>query len=158
MTQKNMDLYKTVYNFTDGNISTYNEKHYGTRQLASNDKRKVESRRTRKGPYFNKKYFLLTICFIIFFSIYGQTNYDNNSYTTAICYCFLLFMLFILIFHEVKSDYYFILIYAFIIIMLGTMGYGWLIIGMISNSSFIKKYRGDGKNNKLNNKVNNKTR
>ena len=57
MTRKNMDLYKTVYNFTDGDISTYNEKHYGIRQLASNDKRIVESRRSRKGPYFNKKIF-----------------------------------------------------------------------------------------------------
>ena len=38
--------------------------------------------------------------------------------------------------------------------MLGTMGYGWLVIGMISNSSFIKKYKEDGqKNNKFNNKT-----
>ena len=54
---------------------------------------------------------------------------------------------FILIFNYVKSLYYTILIYTFIIILLGNMGYGWSILGVIMNLDVFKRAGKDANNN-----------
>ena len=76
----------------------------------------------------------------------AKINNENKTYTTGFFTSVVLIFMTIPLFYEVKKVYYVIILYAIVLILLGTMGYGWGILGVIINMNPLKPKKKSNEN------------
>ena len=97
------------------------------------DKRIVDSRYSPRIPKLTRKVFMLFVCIVLLTLMFSKVNNENRSYTTGFFTILICFLVTLPIFYTMKVSFYTLLLYIIIIVLLGSLGYGWGIIGVVMN-------------------------
>jgi hypothetical protein len=145
-TRENLEYYKKLQQSRGDHSYEYKEKQY-PRGFTMPDKKVVDSRYSPSLPRLTQKHVLLFISYIIILLIFSHIYRQNRAFTTFIGFITVLYLLSIPVFYLVKKQYYFFLIYLISIIIFGTMGYGWGLIGILISLNPLKPKKPLIKNN-----------
>lgn len=145
MTTKNLETFLKIQNTKRENNTEYNNKQY-PRGFTMNDKKIVDSRYSGRIPLLTRRILLLSFSILLLFLMFAKINNENKTYTTGFFTSLVLMFMTIPLFYEVKKVYYVIILYAIVIILLGTMGYGWGIFGVIINLNPLKPKKNSNEN------------
>ena len=145
MTKKNLERYQLIQSSRYATEADYENKQY-PRRFTMPDKKIVDSRYSGRIPLLTRKIIILFVCILILLLIFAKINNENKSYTTAFFTVLIFFMITIPLFYTMKKIYYVLLLYTIIIVILGTLGYGWGVVGVIVNLNPLKKKPNEMKN------------
>ena len=137
MTTDNFNRFITIQRTRGDNTAEYRDKQY-PRGFTMNDKKIADSRYSGRLPLLTRKIIILFFSIIILLLMFAKINNINKTYTTGFFTIVLFFLMMIPIFYDVKKFYYVVLLYIIILTLLGTMGYGWGILGVIINLNPLK--------------------
>ena len=138
--EKYFHIQKSRSNVND----TYSKKKY-PRGFTMEDKRIVNSRYSPNFERLDKKKILIIITIILATLMFSRISNTNKSYSTGVLILIVGFLLIIPLFYMMKVEYYQILIYIIIIVIFGTLGYGWGIVSVIINLNPLKEKNSTGK-------------
>ena len=135
--RKNLQYYFNLQKSRGDHIYEYEEKDY-PRGFTIPDKKIAESRYSPSLPRITQKEVLLFICYMICLLIFSQIYRQNRSYITLISFIIVIFMLSIPVFYLMMKNYYVFLMYIISILIFGSMGYGWGLLGVLMNLNPLK--------------------
>ena len=144
-TTKNLNTFFKIQNSLGENNTEYTDKQYPG-GFTMNDKKIVDSRYSGRIPLLTRRIFLLSFSMLLLFLMFAKINNENKTYTTGFFTSLVLIFMTIPLFYEVKKVYYVIILYAIVLILLGTMGYGWGILGVIVNLNPLKPKKNSNEN------------
>ena len=145
-TRQNYEYYKKILESSKTKVREYKEKDY-PRNFTMNDKKIVDKRYASSLPRITRKAALLFICFMILILIFSHIYRLNRAFITLISFSILFVLLSIPFFYLMKKSYYSSLIYLVLIVIFGTMGYGWGVLGVLVNLNPLKPKKPAVKNN-----------
>ena len=123
---------------------TYDKKDY-PKGFTMEDKRIANSRYSPNFERLDKKKILIIISILLATLMFSRISNTNKSYSTGVLILIVGFLLIIPLFYMMKVEFYQILIYIIIIVIFGTMGYGWGIVSVIINLNPLKEKNSTGK-------------
>lgn len=145
-TRENMEYYKKLQTSRKDHLYEYTEKDY-PKGFTMADKKVVDSRYATSLPRITKKAVLLFICYMILILIFSHIYKLNRAFITLISFTIVFILLSIPFFYLMKKNYYSMLMYIIVIIIFGTMGYGWGFFGVLVNLNPLKPKKPNVKNN-----------
>jgi 4-amino-4-deoxy-L-arabinose transferase-like glycosyltransferase len=145
MTAHNLERYQLIQSSRYATEADYENKQYPKR-FTMPDKKKVDSRYSGRIPLVTRKIILLFVCILILLLIFAKLNNDKKSYTLGFFTALLFILITIPFFFTMKKIYYILLLYFIVIVILGSMGYGWGLLGLIVNLNPIKAKPNEMKN------------
>jgi cellobiose-specific phosphotransferase system component IIC len=153
--RQNYEYYKKLQESRGEHSYVYSEKEY-PRGFTMPDKKIVDNRYSSSLPRFTQKHFLLLLSIIIVVLIFSDITKKDNSYLTGTVFGIILILLSIPFFYLMNKSYYLSLIYIIAVSILGSMGYGWGLMGALINlNPFTKAEKNPKSNNIKNPKSNN---
>lgn len=147
-TTANLERYIKIQGSRDSKEVNYNNKQY-PKKFTMGDRRIVDSRYSGRIPLLTRKILILFICSIILLLMFSKLNNDNKSYVTAFFTMVTFFLILIPFFFTMKKVYYLLLLYFIILVVLGSLGYGWGLVGVLVNLNPLKKKNPNEKKNSV---------
>lgn len=138
MTRTHLNTYFKVQGTKSNNEYVYSSKKY-PHNFTQEDKRVANSRYSRRQALIGRKEIILMFCSLLLFLMFAKIGNDNNSYTNSFFTTLVMFMIMVPFFYTMKKIYYVILLYIIVIVLLGSLGYGWGILGVMINLNPLKK-------------------
>jgi len=137
-TEENKQLYLELQKSRLGQEYIYSEKEYPV-NFTKDDKRIVNSRYSPNNSKISGKIIMLFVSIIILTLIFARISKDNRSYTTGFFIAIVAFLMMIPLVYIMKVSYYKYLIYFILLVIFGSIGYGWGIFSIIMNLTLKKK-------------------
>ena len=138
MTTANLERYRIIQGSRDLKEVDYNNKQY-PKKFTMEIRRIVDSRYSGRIPLLTRKILTLFLCSMILLLMFSKINNENKSYVTAFFTMVIFFLIIIPFFFTMKKVYYLLLLYFIVLVTLGSLGYGWGLIGVLVNLNPLKK-------------------
>ena len=137
-TEENKQLYLELQKSRLGEEYIYDEKEYPA-NFTKDDKRIVNSRYSPNNSKISGKIIMLFVSIIILTLIFARISKDNRSYTIGFFIAIVAFLMAIPLIYVMKVSYYKYLMYFILLVIFGSLGYGWGIFSIIMNLTLKKK-------------------
>ena len=138
MTTANLERYRKIQGSRDSMEIDYTNKQY-PKKFTMSDRRIADSRYSGRIPLLTRKILILFLCSMILLLMFSKINNDNKSYLTAFFTMVIFFLILIPFFFTMKKVYYLLLLYFIVLVTLGSLGYGWGLLGVLVSLNPLKK-------------------
>lgn len=147
-TTANLERYRKIQASRDFKKVDYNDKQY-PKKFTMEEKRIVDSRYSGRIPLLTRKILILFLSSMILLLMFSKINNDNKSYVTAFFTMVTFFLILVPFFFTMKKVYYLLLLYFIVLVVLGSLGYGWGLVGVLVNLNPLKKKTPNEKKNSV---------
>lgn len=151
-TRDSLENYIKIQKSRASENQVYNKKIY-PKGFTMEDKRIANSRYSPNFDRLDRKKILIIICIILTALMFAKISNLNKSLTTGVLFMGVGFLMIIPLFYMMKTDFYMILIYIIILVIFGTMGYGWGLFSVIINLNPLKEKNSTGKKTSAGNQL-----
>ena len=147
-TTANLERYRKIQASRDFKEVDYNDKQY-PKKFTMEERRIVDSRYSGRIPLLTRKILILFLSSMILLLMFSKINNDNKSYVTAFFTMVTFFLILVPFFFTMKKVYYLLLLYFIVLVVLGSLGYGWGLVGVLVNLNPLKKKTPNEKKNSV---------